>query len=114
MKLTSDNVIISDFLNLTLDKKYDLIIGNPPFDKAKEFIEKSLGMLNEGGRLIFLLRTAFLESKARYEFWQQNPLSRLLVFSRRPSFTQDGKADSTSYSWFVWDKSTQQQKIQVI
>ena len=114
LKQTSTNVYISDFLDFETDKKYDLIIGNPPFNKAIEFVEKSLSMLNEGGRLIFLLRTAFLESKARYEFWQKNPLSRLLVFSKRPSFTDSGKSDSTSYSWFIWDKATEVQKIKVI
>lgn len=70
-------------------------------------------MLNENGKLIFLLRTAFLESKSRYDFWQENPLSGLYVMSKRPSFTGNG-TDATSYSWFVWDKSTNKQEIKVI
>lgn len=65
------NVIIDDFLSMDLGKKYDLIIGNPPFNQAIEFVEKSLGLLKSGGRLIFLLRTAFMESDQRFEFWQQ-------------------------------------------
>ena len=52
--------------------KYDIIIGNPPYSLAKEFILKSLDSLNDNGILIFLLRTAFLESKSRYQFWQEN------------------------------------------
>ena len=56
------NVIIDDFLSMDLGKKYDLIIGNPPFNQAIEFVEKSLRLLKPGGRLIFLLRTAFMES----------------------------------------------------
>lgn len=70
-------------------------------------------MLNENGKLIFLLRTAFLESKSRHDFWQENPLSGLYVLSKRPSFI-NGKTDATSYSWFVWDKSTDKQEIKVI
>ena len=65
------NVIIDDFLSMDLGKKYDLIIGNPPFNQAIEFVEKCLGLLKPGGRLIFLLRTAFMESDQRFEFWQQ-------------------------------------------
>lgn len=109
-----DNVIITDFLNgLDHKEKYDYIIGNPPYTYAREFVEKCLSMLNENGKLIFLLRTAFLESKSRYDFWRDNPLSGLYVMSKRPSFTGKG-TDATSYSWFVWDKSTDKQEIKVI
>ena len=94
-------------------EKYDVIIGNPPYTYAREFIEKCLSLLSDNGKLIFLLRTAFLESKSRYQFWQDNPLSGLYVLSKRPSFTGKG-TDATSYSWFVWDKSTDKQEIRVI
>ena len=33
----------------------DLIIGNPPFSLAIDFIEHSLPLLNTGGRILFLL-----------------------------------------------------------
>lgn len=44
------NVIIDDFLSMDLGKKYDLIIGNPPFNQAIEFVEKCLGLLKPGGK----------------------------------------------------------------
>ena len=69
------DVIIGDFLNLDTNKKYDVIIGNPPYTYALEFVNKSLELLKDDGVLIFLLRTAFLESKKRYHFWQENPVS---------------------------------------
>lgn len=110
----SDTVILGDFLGeLNHDKKYNVIIGNPPYTYAREFVEKCLTMLKEDGKLIFLLRTAFLESKSRYDFWQKNPISGLYVLSKRPSFI-NGRTDATSYSWFVWDKSTDKQEIKVI
>ena len=109
-----DQVMCGDYLKLNSSKKYDIIIGNPPFSLAKEFVEKSLDLLNENGVLIFLLRTAFLESKKRFDFWQSNPVTGLYVLSKRPSFLSGGGTDATSYSWFVWDKSTNKQFIQVI
>lgn len=111
----ADNVIISeDFLEYDFrEKKFDVIIGNPPYSSAKEFIEKCFELQSDKGVVIMLLRTAFLESKSRYEFWQQHPLSELYVLSKRPSFTGKG-TDATSYSWFVWDKRTDNQKIKVI
>ena len=110
----SDDVILGDFIhNLDHTKKYDVIIGNPPYSEAREFIEKCLTLLKDDGKLIFLLRTAFLESKSRYDFWQKNPLSGLYVLSKRPSFI-NGRTDACSYAWFVWDKSDKNQIIKVI
>ena len=109
----SDEVIITNFLEWETDRKFDVIIGNPPYTYAREFVEKCLNLLSDNGKLIFLLRTAFLESKSRYDFWQKNPLSDLYVLSKRPSFI-NGKTDATSYSWFVWDKSSDVQHIKVI
>lgn len=109
----SDKVIIGNFLENEIKYKYDIVIGNPPYSLAKEFVEKCIDSLNDEGVLIFLLRTAFLESKSRYEFWQRNPLSGLYTLSKRPSFTGHG-TDATSYSWFIWDKSTNNQYIKVI
>ncbi len=110
----SKKVFICDFLQeYNNDEKYDVIIGNPPFSNAIDFTEKCLKMLKEDGKLIFLLRTSFLESKKRKEFWQKNPVSDLYVLSQRPSFTGKG-TDATSYSWFIWDKSTTKQSIKII
>ena len=109
----SDKVIISDYIQMDIQDRYDIIIGNPPYSSAMEFVNKSLQVLNDNGVLILLLRTAFLESKARYSFWQSNPLSKLYVLSRRPSFTGKG-TDSTSYSWFIWDNTSNNQVIKVI
>lgn len=109
----SDEVIIDNFLEWETDKDYDVIIGNPPYTYAREFIEKCFKIANKNTVIIMLLRTAFLESKARYEFWQQHPLSGLYTLSRRPSFTGKG-TDATSYSWFIWDNRTDKQEIKVI
>ncbi len=104
LEALADVVTIGDFLkDDTKYLEYDLIIGNPPYSFAQEFIDKSLKLLAPGGRLIFLLRTNFLESKKRFTWWQDKIPSGLYVLSKRPSFTGKG-TDATSYSWFIWEK----------
>lgn len=109
------NTLIGDFLEMNITKKYDLIIGNPPFNQAIDFVKKSLGLLKPNGKLVFLLRTAFMESNRRYEFWQdpRHKLSGLYTLHERPSFTGHG-TDATSYSWFVWEPDNDTQTIKVI
>jgi hypothetical protein len=87
------------------------IITNPPFTYAKEFIETCRKKYPKA-ELIMLLRLALLESKKRYEFWQQYPVNKLYILSQRPSFTGKG-TDATAYAWFVWD-GTGEQEIKVI
>ncbi|MEE3428396.1 MAG: hypothetical protein VZQ55_05465 [Ruminococcus sp.] len=111
----ADKVGVFDFLTENDLQTFDVIIGNPPYSLAQEFIDKSLSMLKPGGRLIFLLRTNFLESKKRRAWWQDKLPSGLFVCSQRPSFTGKG-TDATSYSWFVWEKplQTDRQTIRII
>ena len=110
-QLNIDDVIINSYYNIR--DEYDIIIGNPPYSEAQEFIEHSFELLKENGILIFLLRTNFLESKKRYDFWKKHPLSKLYTLSKRPSFTGKG-TNATSYSWFIWDNSSNVQEIKVI
>lgn len=77
----------------------DLIITNPPFSIALDFLEKSL---KEAKTVVYLLRLNFLGSQKRKEFWQKNPPTHLFTLSKRPSFTGKG-TDATEYAWFVWD-----------
>ena len=105
----ADRTSIVDYLTLDpgVFPKYDVIIGNPPYNQAKEFIDKSLELLKPGGRIIFLLRTNFLESNKRFKWWQDKLPSGLYVLHQRPSFTGKG-TDATSYSWFIWDTEDRQ------
>lgn len=90
-----------DYLTTSFVKR-DLIITNPPFTFAKEFLEKSL---TESDCVCYLLRLNYLGSQARKSFWNKiGTPNKLLILSKRPSFTGKG-TDATEYAWFCWDKS---------
>jgi hypothetical protein len=107
----ADEISYDDFLlKYEVDNEVRTVITNPPFTYAREFLEQCF-KLYPNAEVIMLLRLAFLESKKRYDFWQQHPVSKLYVLSERPSFTGDG-TDATAYAWFVWNK--EQSMIEVI
>ena len=80
----------------------DLIIGNPPFNLAEEFIRASLGLIAGGGRVAFLLRLGLLETQKRADLWRAYPPARVSVLIQRPSFTGDGNTDAAAYGIFLW------------
>ena len=98
--------IKEDFLKVDFGKKekYDVVITNPPFNLAKEVIEKSFECVKEGGYVIMLLRLNFFGSKARKPFWDQQLPRWAYVHHRRMSFTDDGNTDSIEYMHAVWVK----------
>lgn len=101
-----------DFLKRT-EKNISVktVITNPPYSHAEEFVRKCKE-LYPNAEIIMLLRLAFLESKKRFEFWQQHKVNKLYILSQRPSFTGKG-TDATAYAWFVWDGS-EKQEVKVI
>jgi len=110
-------------------KRVDLILTNPPFSLAQEFIEKAI---SESDTVCMLQRVNYLGSQARKEFWNKNPPTHMFVLANRPKFIsrcktkecnnpssyQNGtidicpmcggkvspQSDATEYAWFVWDK----------
>lgn len=107
-----DNFLTMDTSRLTTP---DIIISNPPFVHAKEFIEKSLEIVNGGGYVVMLLRLNFFGSKARKSFFDNHMPVSCYIHHRRMSFfpkdfTIDGKlykagtTDSIEYAHFVWKR----------
>ena len=66
-ELKNQEIIYCDFLKNENIKKYDTIIGNPPYVKDKkankyiQFIEKCVNLLNDNGELIFIVPSDFLK-----------------------------------------------------
>ena len=94
----------------TQPDQVDLIITNPPYSHALEFIKKGI---SHSRCSFWFLRLNFLAGQNRNEFFVKNPLKALIVSSRRPSFTNDGKTDAADYGWFVWEKSTDKEICRV-
>lgn len=61
----------------------DLILTNPPFSLAQEFINKAR---TESDTVIMLQRINFLGSQTRKDFWEKNPPTHLFVLANRPKF----------------------------
>ena len=93
-----------DYLMTNCKNKYDIIITNPPFSLALNFIQKALDDVKDDGWVIMLLRLNFFGGKQRFGFWQHNMPKYCFVHHKRMSFTDDGKTDSIEYCHMVWQK----------
>jgi hypothetical protein len=92
-----------DFLQAPLQEWEDIqvIISNPPYSLAMEFLKKSLEIVKPNmGTVAMILRLPFLATQGRAQFHKDNP-SDIYILPRRPSFTGKG-TDATDYGWFVW------------
>lgn len=94
-----------DYLLTDKTPAFDLIVGNPPYKYTEQFVRHSLGMLENGGHLVFLLRLSFLEGQERRRgLWREYPPRFVVVCSKRVSFTGDGQTNATAYAYFIWQK----------
>lgn len=99
---------IADFLQAPKGWKGD-ILTNPPYKYAKEFVEKSLDILEYGRYGIFLLKIQFLEGQDRWKLFKEHPPKYVYVNSKRQTCYINGdmskKMSSAScYCWFIWQK----------
>lgn len=97
-ELVSTSRCPTDFVERPPDADFDVVICNPPFSLAREFVETSLEL---GDWVVMFLRLNFLGSARRNAFFRRQ-MPDVYVVPDRPSFTDDGKTDSVEYAWFVW------------
>jgi len=104
---SSEHTAILDFtlLNSFVDKPFDVIITNPPYDVAQEIAEVAFRTANE---IFLLLRINFLGSKKRHPFYRRYGVPDISVLPNRPPFVENLKSgsdtDATEYAWFHWDE----------
>ena len=92
----------NDFLATRPQADWDLIITNPPYSQAEEFVRHAMKFQRTCFSMVaMLLRLGFLASQKRAAWLRKNTPS-VYVTPRRPSFTEDGKNDSADYAWMIW------------
>lgn len=85
-----------------------VIITNPPYKYALEFVEHSLELGAE--RVCMFLKLTFLEGVKRQRLFQKYPPHTVAVFTKRIQVARNGdpemfkKSSAACYAWFIWDK----------
>lgn len=84
------------------------IVTNPPFKMVAPFIRTALRLST--GKVAMLLRLACLEGTERRKIYDESPLARVWVFSRRLTMKRGGyeggeTGGMLAFAWFVWDHS---------
>lgn len=93
-----------DYLSIKCTGDFNTIITNPPFNIARNIIEKALNDVQDDGFVIMLLRLNFFGSKVREDMWKKQMPKYSFVHNKRLSFTDNGKTDSIEYQHLVWQK----------
>lgn len=83
-------------------KDADWVVTNPPFNQAIGIVKKAVEKVPN---VAMLLRISFLEPTYDRQDWlHENPPNKV-IYLPRISFTGDGKTDSVTHFWCVWDQS---------
>jgi hypothetical protein len=90
-----------------------LILTNPPYKYAMEFVLHALNWLPENGYCLMFLKLLFLKGQKRYaELFRIHPPEKILVFSgrmrcmRNGEFSADDRKNTSAmaYGWYIWRK----------
>lgn len=108
------NTLVADFLTHDfLEQKFDNVVTNPPYSLAQEFLEKSMEVVNDGGKIAMFLKIQFLEGAKRRDMFKKYPPKYIYVFSKRQNPWRNGSpidekgkpwSSTMCFAWFVWEK----------
>ena len=108
------NTLVADFLKYDfLGQKFDNVVTNPPYSLAQEFLEKSMEVVNDGGKIAMFLKIQFLEGAKRREMFKKYPPKYIYVFVKRQAPWNNGSpvdekgkpwSSTMCFAWFVWEK----------
>lgn len=88
-----------------------IIVTNPPYKYAMEFVEHALGLGAE--KVAMFLKITFLEGQKRKKLFEKQPPKIVAVFSKRIQVAINGdpdmfkKSSAACYAWFIWEKGYQ-------
>jgi len=96
---------LGDYLTSNLEMTPpDVVMSNPPFFLAQQFVDKGLADVCDNGWVILLLRLNYFGSQKRLKWWQSQMPLWCYVHAERMSFTEDGRTDSIEYCHCMWQK----------
>lgn len=109
LQSTGVRVVVGDYLKITSitpdPENVSLVIGNPPYSLAEQFVRHSRELFPEAD-IVFLLRLNFLGSEERIALYSEIGVPDVMVLPNRPPFSRNklGKigTDSCEYGWFRW------------
>lgn len=92
-----------DYLKIKEPAWWGLIITNPPFNLAEEFIRKALG---EGKIVAMLLKAHYWHAQGRYWLFHNRTPTYVLPLAWRPNMSPDrGSSATMDFQWTVWVKN---------
>lgn len=84
---------------------FDLVASNPPYYCAEECVRIGMERLREGGFLMMLLELRFLVGQRRRDgLYTEYPLRYFGAYSRRISWTHDGKTPPRDHGLYLFEK----------
>ena len=103
--------MVQDFLQEETPPSNDIdIVTNPPYSKAKEFVDHAMQIIEDGHKVAMFLKLQFLESKSRLQLFKKWPIKTVYVSVKRLRCAKNGdfkkyaKSNAVCYAWFVWQK----------
>lgn len=109
--LSGVDFLKADPIKLFTRKEPYIILTNPPYSLATEFIEHALEILPEVGLYIVLMNITYLAGQKRYrEIYSKGCLREVYVFSKRVECWKNGERPKdkcgsiANYAWYVFQK----------
>lgn len=81
------------------ERPFDIACGNPPFSLAEAHLRILFKIVRPDGHVGFLLRSGFLGSKGRADFFHAFPPKHVYILSERPSFVWSHGCKECKHSW---------------
>jgi hypothetical protein len=82
----------------------NVIVTNPPYKLAREFIEHALKLVGPSGFVAMLLRTDFDHAATRQHLFSGcSAFAHKIVLTKRVVwFEREGAAPSFNHAWYIW------------